>query len=263
MYDGWKPILEWDGAGNWRAWNIYGAGSDEILMRYDTTVGHSIYKLDRMGNVRAILDAGGNIVEAYAYDAFGQPTVSNWDGSGARSDSTRKNRFMFTGREWIKEFGIYDYRNRFYHPKLGRFLQPDPLGFAAGDVNLFRYCGGDPVNYIDPYGLDKEPPPKQSNVPRAGWANHPPNVQNLTSRGGGGMWQGPEGFPSGGNGGYRESGGGGGGLTMAWLNQPLPPGEVYAGRIVVTPQGSFISSIPTTYRRARVWFQTWRYFRKW
>jgi RHS repeat-associated protein len=122
-------------------------------MRYDNTVGHLIYKLDRMGNVRAILGTDGQILEAYAYDAFGQPTVSNWDGSSRRSASAFKNRFMFTGREWIKEFGIYDYRNRFYHPKLGRFLQPDPIGFAAGDANLFRYCGGDPVNWVDPYGL--------------------------------------------------------------------------------------------------------------
>ena len=57
---------------------------------------------------------------------------------------------MSTGREYFPELGIYDYRNRFYHPILGRFLQSDPIGFAAGDANLFRYCGGDPVNYTDP-----------------------------------------------------------------------------------------------------------------
>jgi hypothetical protein len=39
---------------------------------------------------------------------------------------------------------------------LGRFLQPDPIGFAGGDANLFRYCGGDPVNFIDPFGDDAE-----------------------------------------------------------------------------------------------------------
>src|SRR5205085_8013812 len=35
---------------------------------------------------------------------------------------------------------------------LGRFLQSDPLGFGGGDANLFRYCGGDPVNGSDPLG---------------------------------------------------------------------------------------------------------------
>ena len=63
------------------------------------------------------------------------------------------NRFMYTGREFFAEMGIYDYRHRFYHPSLGRFLQTDPTGFDAGDMNLFRYCGDDPVDRTDPTGL--------------------------------------------------------------------------------------------------------------
>ena len=54
------------------------------------------------------------------------------------------NRFLFTGREWIKELRLYDYRARMYQPELGRFLQPDPQEFAAGDYNLYRYCHNDP-----------------------------------------------------------------------------------------------------------------------
>jgi len=64
---------------------------------------------------------------------------------------------MFTGREYFFELGIYDFRHRFYYPALGSFLQPDPLGFGGGDANLFRYCGGDPVNRKDPSGLDWYP----------------------------------------------------------------------------------------------------------
>jgi uncharacterized protein RhaS with RHS repeats len=41
-----------------------------------------------------------------------------------------------------------------YQPELGRFLQPDPKEFAAGDYNLYRYCHNDPVNRNDPMGLD-------------------------------------------------------------------------------------------------------------
>jgi uncharacterized protein RhaS with RHS repeats len=48
---------------------------------------------------------------------------------------------------------IYDYRNRIYQPELGRFLQPDPKEFEAGDYNLYRYCHNDPVNSSDPMGL--------------------------------------------------------------------------------------------------------------
>jgi RHS repeat-associated protein len=152
-YDGWKPILQWDEFGNFKAWNIYGAGPDEILYRRDATRGDLRYHLDRQGNVAFLLDADGDGIEKYTYDAFGQPTVTDWDGSNPRTSSYYGNRFMFTGREYFPELGLYDYRNRFYQPVLGRFLEGDPMGFAAGDNNLFRYCGGDPVNQIDPTGM--------------------------------------------------------------------------------------------------------------
>ncbi len=44
-----------------------------------------------------------------------------------------------------------------YSPTLGRFFSTDPIGFAAGDVNLYRYVGNDPLNRTDPSGLDSIP----------------------------------------------------------------------------------------------------------
>lgn len=41
---------------------------------------------------------------------------------------------------------------RYYDPTLGRFLSPDPIGHAGG-LNLYGYCGNDPVNKVDPSGL--------------------------------------------------------------------------------------------------------------
>jgi uncharacterized protein RhaS with RHS repeats len=51
---------------------------------------------------------------------------------------------------------VYDYRARLYQPELGRFLQPDPVEFAASDYNLYRYCHNDPVNRTDPTGLQDD-----------------------------------------------------------------------------------------------------------
>jgi hypothetical protein len=48
---------------------------------------------------------------------------------------------------------LYDLRNRFYSPDLGRFLQPDPIGFAGDPSNIYRYVGNNPVNRSDPSGL--------------------------------------------------------------------------------------------------------------
>ena len=165
VYDGWKPVLEFDAAGDYRASNVYGAGADEILFRWDTVYGGLIYKQDRHGNVVAVLDQWGNIAERYTYDAFGKPKIMSWWDNNERTSSWLGNRFMFQGREYLSELGIYDYRHRHYNPALGRFLQKDPLGFGGGDANLFRYCGGDPVNGSDPAGLAPPPPAKQKQGP--------------------------------------------------------------------------------------------------
>jgi RHS repeat-associated protein len=59
---------------------------------------------------------------------------------------------LFTGREWLSQVGLYDYRNRVYSAQIGRFLQTDPIRFSAGDVNIYRYVSNRPVNLADPTG---------------------------------------------------------------------------------------------------------------
>ncbi|MEY2506963.1 MAG: hypothetical protein QOH01_1292 [Verrucomicrobiota bacterium] len=79
IYDGWKPFMEWSlDTGHLVAWNIYGPGPDEILWRWDEAVGHLRYHHDAHGNVTSLLDYGGNVIEKYTYDAFGQPTITDW-----------------------------------------------------------------------------------------------------------------------------------------------------------------------------------------
>lgn len=155
-YDDWKPIMEWGSPTQWIAWNAYGPGSDEILWRNQVGVGHLRYHSDRRGNVTALLDLWGNIIERYEYDAFGQATITYSDGTVSSHWSAASgvgNRFMFQGREYLSEIGLLDFRHRFYDPGMGRFLQTDPIGFDAGDMNLFRYCDDDPINQNDPLGL--------------------------------------------------------------------------------------------------------------
>jgi RHS repeat-associated protein len=154
-YDGWKPLAEWAGDGSFWRFRIYGAGPDEILWHYDSRVGYIRVHSDVHGSVMALLDTNGAGMEKYTYDAFGKPKITDWNGN-ERPVSNFGNRFMYTGRDWIPELGIYEYRNRMYQPELGRFLQVDPIGFDAGDMNLFRYCGDDPVDRSDPLGLEGE-----------------------------------------------------------------------------------------------------------
>jgi RHS repeat-associated protein len=163
VFDGWKPTVEMDGGvQNLTAYNVYGPGADEILWRYQVSFGHIRYHTDKQGNVASLLDLNGSVLEKYTYDAFGKPTsiTDAWGNphvdAGNQPQSWYGNRLMFQGREWLGELGIYDYRHRMYQPDLGRFLQVDPTGFDAGDMNLFRYCGDDPVDGSDPTGLYAE-----------------------------------------------------------------------------------------------------------
>lgn len=150
-YDGWNLIEERDGAGALQQVYVQGAGVDEMLAKV-TTTGAVYYHADGLGSTVALTDESGTLVESYTYDVFGAATIRNTSGLSLPV-SGFANRFLFTGREWISEAAIYDYRNRVYSPSLGRFLQADPIRFSAGDVNIYRYCGNSAANFVDPLGL--------------------------------------------------------------------------------------------------------------
>ncbi|HLO15278.1 MAG TPA: RHS repeat-associated core domain-containing protein, partial [Anaerolineales bacterium] len=90
------------------------------------------YQDDHEGSVTHLTGGSGAVIESYRYDAFGAVTIRNAS-STVIPATAFNNRFMFTGREYIKEFSIYEYRARTYHPGLGRFMSEDPKGFDAGD----------------------------------------------------------------------------------------------------------------------------------
>lgn len=109
------------------------------------------YHYDGQGNVIALTDTSGNVVEEYEYDVYGRVVVSASSGQ-IRTGSSVGNPYMFTGRRLDKETGLYYYRARYYSPRLGRFLQTDPIGYGDG-INWYAYCGNNPLGWIDPYGL--------------------------------------------------------------------------------------------------------------
>jgi RHS repeat-associated protein len=98
---------------------------------------------DHQGSVIRVTDSAGAVVNSYAYDAYGQRLTATEGVEIA---------FGYTGREYDAESGLMYYRARVYDPAAGRFLQTDPLGFGAGDFNLYRYVLNDPVDLNDPSG---------------------------------------------------------------------------------------------------------------
>jgi RHS repeat-associated protein len=94
--------------------------------------------------VRDVVDSQGNILNHLSYDSFGNVT--------GESNPDVDFRFGYTGREFDEETGQYYYRARYYDSGVGRFISEDPIGFDAGDPNLYRYVLNSPANYTDPSG---------------------------------------------------------------------------------------------------------------
>src|SRR5690606_13066332 len=110
------------------------------------------YHKNALGSVTALSDRVGQVLEYYEYDPFGAVTFLD-AAFGEIAESTVGNPYLFTGRRWDKEIGLYYYRNRHYDPEHGRFLQRDPLGYVDG-MGLYEYVMGNPVGYLDPMGLN-------------------------------------------------------------------------------------------------------------
>ncbi len=109
------------------------------------------YHYDGLGNVIALTNSNGNVVEYYYYDVFGKVSITDAYGNSLSSSSV-DNPYFFTGRRLDTETGLYYYRNRYYNPETGRFLTPDPVGYSQG-LNLYTYCYNNSVRYVDPMGL--------------------------------------------------------------------------------------------------------------
>jgi len=151
-YDGLQAIEERENSST-TAQYVYGRGLDEVLQM--TRGGHVYYyHVNGPGSIMHITDENGQVVEQYAYDAYGDPTI--YDGGGTPlGESSIGNPYLFTGRRYDGESGFYYYRARYYSPALGRFLQRDPLGVGedtANRLNAYTYVGNNPLNYTDPDG---------------------------------------------------------------------------------------------------------------
>jgi RHS repeat-associated protein len=107
---------------------------------------------DANGNVTALINTTGNVVERYVYDPFGAATIltANWNTGGGGSFGWR---YLFQGLRFDMMSGLYWGRNRDYSPSLGRWLQTDPIRFAAGQNNFYAFVGNNPGTRSDPLGL--------------------------------------------------------------------------------------------------------------
>ena len=141
LYDGSNMVQEL--SGTTPTANLLTGGIDEVFTRSDSS-GTANFLTQALGSTMALTDSAGNSLAQYAYEPFGNTTVT----SGSSTNS-----YEYTGREYDGT-GLYFHRARYYNPSLQRFVSEDPIGFRGGQADLYAYVGDSPENFIDPTGMD-------------------------------------------------------------------------------------------------------------
>ncbi len=89
----------------------------------------------------------------YAYDPWGKCTVLL---DATDSLLSIRNPFRYRGYYYDQETELYYLQNRYYDPETGRFISPDKTKYldptSITGLNLYTYCGNNPVMYVDPSG---------------------------------------------------------------------------------------------------------------
>ena len=158
MWEGWNLIEEHRPDWSIQRCYLQGANQNEMVAAFDGGVyTNDWFWQDGRGNTSHITGDNAALLERYTYDLSGAPKFYDEWGNERWGGSVYDTRFLFAGSQYLPETGLYDMRNRFYSPALNRFLQTDPIGFAGDALNLYRYCGDDPVDRSDPMGLQDHP----------------------------------------------------------------------------------------------------------
>ena len=139
---------------------VYGAGGGQMLVLLSNDGTFYWSHQDHLGSGRKLTDSTGAVRYRGEFDPHGQTLLEVTSGG----TGTYANSHKYTGyeREWSTNL---DYAQaRMYNHNRARFMQPDPLGIGAADLsapqtlNSYSYVGNDPVNFVDPSGLNLEEP---------------------------------------------------------------------------------------------------------
>jgi RHS repeat-associated protein len=159
--EGINPLLQWESNDSRLSLShryLWSDSVDELLADEQFLAGMTAPNTkwalsDHQGTIKDIVDynpaTGVATVDRHRkYDPFGDRR-----GTALPTDIV----FGYTGKYFDEVTGLQNNWNRWYDPKQGRFISQDPIGFAGGDENLYRYVGNGPTNYKDSNGLWGEP----------------------------------------------------------------------------------------------------------
>ncbi|WP_146561198.1 RHS repeat domain-containing protein [Posidoniimonas corsicana] len=123
---------------------------DDLVLR--DTPSERLYSLqDANFNVIAIADNAGAVKERFVYQPYGESAGLDPDFS-SYSGADYEWEVRFTGRELDLLTGLQLNRHRYYHAKLGRWVNRDPIAYKGSGWNLYEYNNSTPLDKLDPNG---------------------------------------------------------------------------------------------------------------
>lgn len=155
VYDADRIIAEYDQEGNLLRRYVYHPETGDLIRMTVIGLGDYYFLMDLNGSVMGVADESGNVVERYAYDAFGRFVIQDANDQSVQVSSVG-NPYYFKGMRFDSTTGLYIDGCRHYHPGLGRYLQPDPKGY---DIL------GNPYTYMNNNPFNKETLPLPTSVP--------------------------------------------------------------------------------------------------
>ena len=170
IYDGSKPIMDFTSSGSLTMRYLNGPTGDLVDTCWVArSAGGTVawYLPDRLGTIRDLINNSGSIIDHVDYSAFG--TVL---GESSPTNGDRMTGFEELVRDAVTGLNIAVERAE--NPRTVRWNTPDPIGFRAGDTNLYRYELNEPTDYDDPIGDEVPPPggyPVNGNPPPPGYVS--------------------------------------------------------------------------------------------
>jgi RHS repeat-associated protein len=146
LYNGDQIVLETYKDGLIKAKNIRGRN----LIYRQVNEKELYYLHNERGDVIKLLDDKGSLVKNYEYDPYGNEDITN-----KHQDRNIDNPFRYAGEYLDEETGNYYLRARYYNPEIQRFISEDQVkGNNTNPLtyNLYGYCEGNPIRYVDTSG---------------------------------------------------------------------------------------------------------------